>query len=242
MGIRELQINLPDPHAKQLAFRDSRAKRKVVCAGRRGGKTTGMAILAVESLLAGRRILEAAPTADQTDAFWQACCAALVDPIAAGVIRKNETNRVLELATAPARLEGSKVMPRLPRIRCKTAHNADTLRGDYADLLILDEFSLMDESAWTQVGAPMLLDNNGDAVFAFTPKSMNHAHRIYQRAVGDTTGRWEVFHFTSLDNPHLSEEALAEITEDMRESDYQQEILARFLQNEGAVFRNVDAC
>ena len=33
------------------------------------------------------------------------------------------------------------------RIRAKTAWNADTLRGDYADVLILDEFQLMSEAA-----------------------------------------------------------------------------------------------
>jgi hypothetical protein len=71
---------------------------------------------------------------------------------------------------------------------------------------------------------------------------MNHAYMLYQRAVSDTTGRWEAFHFTSLDNPHLSREALAEITQDMSATDYQQEVLAQFLQNQGAVFRNVDAC
>src|SRR5262245_8457108 len=99
MGTRELTIKLPKPHPQQSALRSSRAKRKVVCAGRRGGKTTGLSILAVEAMLAGRRVLEAAPTADQTDAFWEACVAALSDPIAAGVVRKNETNRVLELPT-----------------------------------------------------------------------------------------------------------------------------------------------
>ena len=39
------------------------------------------------------------------------------------------------------------------------------LRGDYADELILDEFQLMNEDIWDAVGAPMLLDNNGDASF-----------------------------------------------------------------------------
>src|SRR5262245_642578 len=252
-AVKELTIRLPRPHGKQIAFRNSRAKRKVVCAGRRGGKTTGMAILAVEALLAGRRILEAAPLADQTDSFWQACCQALAEPTAAGLVRKNETNRILELTGAPVALNPPpnpnlledlqvEVVPRLPRIRCKTAHDADSLRGDYADILILDEYSLMDASAWEEVGAPMLLDNNGDAVFIFTPQSLNHAHTLYQRAVGDTSGRWEAFHFTSLDNPHLSKEALAEITQDMTEQAYRQEILAEFLQGEGAVFRNIEAC
>ena len=253
MAAKELTVRLPRPHQKQINFRNSRAKRKVVCAGRRGGKTTGMAILAVEALLAGRRILEAAPLADQTDAFWHACCQALGEAITAGIVKKNETNRILELQSFPIQstpppnpnlLESLQieVVPRLPRIRCKTAHDADSLRGDYADILILDEYSLMDESAWSEVGAPMLLDNNGDAVFIFTPQSLNHAHTLYQRAVGDDTGRWEAFHFTSLDNPYLSREALAEITQDMTEQAYKQEILAEFLQGEGAVFRNIEAC
>ena len=46
------------------------------------------------------------------------------------------------------------------------------LRGDFADLLILDEWQLMNESAWEDVGAPMLLDNNGDAIFIYAPPSL----------------------------------------------------------------------
>src|SRR6185312_5386351 len=42
----------------------------------------------------------------------------------------------------------------------------------------------------------------------------------------DTTGRWQTFHFTSKENPHISEAALAEITGDMSALAYQQEILA----------------
>jgi hypothetical protein len=250
---KTLTIKLPKPHGKQIAFRNSRAKRKVVCAGRRGGKTTGMVLVAIEAMLAGRRVLEAAPTSDQTDTFWHGCCQALTEPIKAGIVRKNETQRILELPSVPLAVQKSPnpnlmealkvdTIPRLPRIRCKTAHDADSLRGDYADLLILDEFAIMKANAWTEVGAPMLLDNNGDAVFIFTPKSLNHAHTLYSRAVGDESGRWEAFHFTSFDNPYLSKEALAEITSDMTEPDYQQEILAQFLQGEGAVFRNIEAC
>lgn len=106
-----------------------------------------MAALAVESILQGRKVLEAAPTADQTSVFWRECKKALAEPIAAGIIYKNETERVLEMA-----LTGG-------RIRTKTAWDADSLRGDHADLLILDEYSIMKPDTWTEVGAPMLLDN-----------------------------------------------------------------------------------
>lgn len=189
-----------------------------------------MAALAVESILQGRKVLEAAPTADQTSVFWRECKKALAEPIAAGIIYKNETERVLEMA-----LTGG-------RIRTKTAWDADSLRGDHADLLILDEYSIMKPDTWTEVGAPMLLDNNGDAVFIFTPKRKNHAYRVFSQAVADDSGRWEAFRFTSHDNPYLSSEALAEITADMTDEAYRQEILAEFLESDGAVFRNLDAC
>lgn len=229
MATTELTIRLPKPHPKQATFARSKAKRIVVCAGRRVGKTTGVAIKAVEAMLKGRRVLEAAPVSDQTNSFWAACKRALAEPIAAGIIRKNETERILE-------------MPNGGRIKTKTAFNADTLRGDYADLLILDEYSLINPDAWNEVGAPMLLDNDGDAVFIFTPKRKNHAYHMFVRAQADDTGRWEAYQFTSFDNPHLSAEALAEITSDMTEEAYRQEILAEFLEGEGAVFRNIAAC
>ena len=58
----EFRVYLKKPHRYQEAFLRSTAKRKVIRAGRRAGKTTGVAILAVHSFLAGRRVLYAAPT------------------------------------------------------------------------------------------------------------------------------------------------------------------------------------
>jgi hypothetical protein len=180
-------------------------------------------------VLNGRRILESAPTQEQTDAFWETIKGYFGELIVAGLAKKNETRRLLDFWNGG-------------RIRCKTAWDADTLRGDYADLLILDEFADMDIDAWDEVGAPMLLDNDGDAVFIGTPKRRNHFFKMYQQAVADDTGRWDAWHFTSYDNPHLSEDALAEITADMTDSAYRQEIMAEFLEGEGAVFRNISAC
>lgn len=225
----EIAVHLPRPHPKQAAFIDSAAKRRVIVAGRRGGKTTGTSILAARKFLEGRRILDAAPTQDQTDTFWDACKRYFAEAIERKAIYKNETKRMLEA-------------PNGGRIRAKTAWDADSLRGDYADLLILEEYSLMDPGAWNEVGSPMLLDNDGDAVFIFTPMRRNHAFTMYNRAVSDDSGRWAHWHFTSHDNPHLSQSALAEITADMTEEAYRQEILAEFLEGEGAVFRNIAAC
>lgn len=225
------KIHLPMPHEKQLAIRQSTAKRQILCAGRRGGKTTLAALVAIEKALAGRRVLLASPTQEQADAFWDKCKTWLADAIDTGHVYKNESRRLL-------------TFPNGGRVRAKTAWNADTLRGDYADFLVLDEFAMMEPSAWEQVGAPMLLDNDGDAWFISTPKRKNHFYALYIKGLEQEQdgGRWQSWHFTSFDNPHLSQAALAEISGDMSEDDVQQEIMAEFLENSGAVFRNIGAC
>lgn len=220
-----LDIVLPTPHKAQAEFVSSTYKRNVVRAGRRGGKTVGMAIRAVERFIAGKRILYATPTQDQIGRFWAEVQRALQAPIEAGVFYVNQTQHIIELAGTEQ------------RIRAKTAWNADTLRGDFADELILDEYQLMDETAWSEVGAPMLLDNNGNASFIYTPPSLHsrsaskakdpqHAAKLFKRALADTTGRWKTFHFASKDNPYISREALSEISKDMTALAYRQEILA----------------
>lgn len=221
----EYTIHLPKPHVKQAAFIDSTAKRKVIRAGRRGGKTVGISIYAVKRFLDGRRLLYAAPTSEQVGRFWTTVTRALSEPIDANVFRKNETEHIIELPGTEQ------------RIRAKTAWNADTLRGDYADDLIFDEWQLIDEDAWEVVGAPMLLDNNGDATFIYTPPSLHsrsvskardpqHAAKLFEMAKRDTSGRWQAFHFTSMDNPYISRDALGEITKDMTSLSYRMEILA----------------
>jgi hypothetical protein len=225
VSVREYTIRLPKPHEKQAAFVDSESKRNVVRAGRRGGKTVGVSIRAVKKFLAGRRVLYAAPTQEQIDRFWVSVVRALQEPIDAGVFYKNETRHIIELPGTEQ------------RIRAKTAWNADTLRGDYADELILDEWQLMNEDAWGVVGAPMLLDNNGDATFIYTPPSLHsrsaskaddpqHAAKLFKRAKQDTSGRWATFHFTSFDNPHISAEAVDELAGDMTALAYRMEIKA----------------
>lgn len=221
----ELTVNLRKPHAIQAEFIDSDAKRIVIRAGRRGGKTVGASQRAVKRFLAGKRVLYAAPTEDQIGAFWFEVRRALQEPIDAGVFAKNETMHFIELA-------GTK-----QRIRAKTAFNADTLRGDYADELILDEYQLMAEDTWATVGAPMLADNDGNATFIYTPPSLRsrsrskandpqHAAKLFKRAKEDATGRWQTFHFASRENPYISQIALDELAQDMTSIAYRMEIMA----------------
>jgi hypothetical protein len=227
----QVKINLKEPHEKQAKFVYSNAKRVVLRCGRRGGKTTGVAIMAVIKLLEGRRILYATPTQEQIGRFWWEVTTAMKPAIEAGLYRKNESEKYI----VPAHGESE------ARIKAKTAWNANTLRGDFADLLLLDEYQLMDPEVWSLVGAPMLLDNDGDAVFIYTSEQRAlHASEMYKRAekmmnealAKGEKPRWEVHHFTSHANPHLSEVALEEITSDMTNLAYRLEIMAEDLDDD----------
>ena len=222
---REYTVTLRKPHIKQEEIRQSKAKRKIVRAGRRGGKTVIAATICVDKFLEGLRPLYATPTSDQLETWWFEVKRALAEPIEAGIYKKNETEHTIER-------EGTK-----NRIRGKTAWNADMLRGDYSDFLVLDEYQLMNEDTWEVVGVPMLLDNNGDAMFIYTPPSLHgrsvskardprHAAKMFQKALQEKTGRWQTFHFASQDNPYISQVALVDITNDMTKLAYRQEILA----------------
>lgn len=225
---RTIDIHLPRPHAKQREFIDHPAKRKVIRAGRRGGKTVGIGVAGVEWFLSAHRVLYTAPTQEQVGRFWAIATRALHEPIKAGIFKKNESEHFIERPGTEQRL------------KAKTAWNADSLRGDYADKLIFDEWQLVNEDAWGLVGAPMMLDTNGDAIFIYTPPALKsrsvskaddpqHAAKLFKKAKalqdsGDE--RWAAFHFTSRDNPYLSVAALDEIAKDMSDLAYRMEILA----------------
>lgn len=117
------------------------SKRIIIRAGRRSGKAVGVDNRGVIRFLASKRVLYAAPIADQVGCFWNTVTTILAEPIRQEVFIKNESEKYIELLVTNQ------------RIKAKTAWNADSLRGDYADDLILDEFQLMSEYTWDTVGA-----------------------------------------------------------------------------------------
>ena len=170
-----------------------------------------------------RRVLYAVPTGDQITRFWHEVVESMGELIEFGVVKKYESDKIIEIPGTEQ------------RIRAKTAWNADTLRGDYGDLIILDEFQLMNEDTLEVVVYPMLVDNHGDLVLIYTPPRLHsrstskatdkrHAAKLFKEKALDP--RWLTMSWTSLDNPHLSREGLAEAAADMTSLAYKQEIMA----------------
>ena len=211
---------------RQTEFINAAVKRIIICAGRRSGKTTGLAARAVRDFVAGGRVLYGGPTVDQLDHFWQEVLWLLDAPIAAGHYRVNRSRHTL---TVP----GSR-----QRLRAKTVWIPDDLRGDFADTLLLDEFQMMNEDVWRVVAQPMLIDHDGTAILSFTPPSLvtrsmsrardkRHASRMYREVSANPDMGWKAMRFTTLDNPHISKKAVERMRAGMTTLAYRQEILAQ---------------
>lgn len=68
------------------------------------------------------------------------------------------------------------------------ADNPDSLRGNFFDGVICDEYAQMSPRLFGEIIAPTLADRKGWIVFIGTPAGRNHFHDLWQSAQND--GRW----------------------------------------------------
>ena len=233
-GPARFSVTLPEPTPLQSRILSSTAKRKVVVCGRRAGKTFESALESIDDgrgggILNGQRVFFVSTSQDQTDMYWGYVKRWLAPLIDSKVAYKNETKRIIEIHGGGA-------------LRAKTGSSPDALRGFDADKLLLDECAMLDPTAWYEVGVPMMADRDGTAIFYSTPRRKNWFYVLYNHAIADTSGRWEAWHATSFDNPHLAKAALDQLIADMTDDAYRQEIMAEFLEGQGQVFRNINEC
>ena len=221
---------LPPLYPLQQDIVDSPGLRKVVVAGRRAGKTFLAAWVAARAMAYGLNVLIASTSQKQADEFWDYLNHWLGGLIQHRAVYKNESRRMLRYGNG--------------RIHVRTGRDPNILRGAGVDVLILDECSRLAPTAWDEVGAPMLIDRPGSvAYFLSTPVSRNWYYHLYLKALDPTHApTWATWHFPTNENPHLSATGFAELTRDMSELAYRQEILAEFLEGMGAVFRHVRDC
>ncbi len=132
------------------------------------------------------------------------------------------------------------LLPNGGEITVRSADKPDSLRGEGLDLVVMDECSFITETAWTASLRPALADRKGGAMFISTPTGRNWFWRLYQR--GKQGGDWASWTFRTSDNPYIDPAEIEAARLGLPELTFEQEFLAVFLENEGAVFRNIGAC
>lgn len=207
---------------------------KVICAGRRSGKT----LLGCDFL-----ILKAATTPNslcwlvgQTyqsaqDAAWPLLKANLQPLFKHGLIRKvNESDLLIRFAG-----DG--------QLQLKGADKADTLRGTKITALVVDEYASMRENVWEEVLQPATSDLRAPVYFTSTPKGFNHFYALAEKEGkhDPDTGAllhpdWKSWHIKTSEAGTVPLEEVERARRDMDPRVFRQEYEASFESFGGQVF------
>jgi hypothetical protein len=216
---------MPPLHDSQLRIAKDPSRFKVVCCGRRWGKTVLGITLCIRAALKKGRVWWVAPTYKQALEGWT-----YLQQLA------------LDVPTAKSHVsELSMHFPGGGSIQIRTADNPDNLRGAGLDGVVLDEAATMKREAWDLVLRPALADKQGWALFISTPQHFNWFYDLYDAAEKDETGTWAAWQHPTWDNPFIPEKEIEAAQRDMLPEDFDQEFGASFTAVGGAVFRELAA-
>ena len=216
-------------HPSQAIIATDRHRFRVLCNGRRWGKTT----LAVEEikgqvLYKPKQVVYIAPTYQQArDIAWEMLKKEL-HPI---IKQVNESR--LELRTRTK--DGGE-----SQIYLRGWESIETLRGQRVDFFVIDEVAMMRnfQTHWQEIIRPTLTDTRGEGMFISTPKGFNHFYDLYNLAGNDSDYR--SFHFTTYDNPFIPKDEIEKAKKEITEDRFAQEYLADFRKTEGLVYKEFD--
>lgn len=204
-------------HPSQAVVWRSRARFRVIVAGRRFGKTHySRTRLIAAALQAPRRFWYIAPTLKMAkDIMWSDLKQAL---------------HPSWLSQAPHETELRVHLHGGGEIQIHGAEDPDSLRGRPLGGAIFDEFADIKPTAWTEAIRPALADFKGWADFIGTPKSFNHLHEVFLRGPSTSPDDrdWASWQFRTRDNPFIDRGEIESARRDMDERTFRQEYEASF--------------
>jgi hypothetical protein len=187
---------------------------KVICAGRRCGKSRLAAVtLLLKGLVCpqGSGVMYVAPTQGQARVIiWNVLNELGKDVIASSHINNQEITLINGAV-----------------IYIRGADRPDTLRGVSLSYVVLDEYADMKPSVWEQVIRASLSDRKGDAMFIGTPKGRNHFYDLYQ--LGQTENNdYKSWSFTTYDNELIDKEEIENAKSTLSTFAFKTEYMASF--------------
>lgn len=225
---KTIEVVLPSLHPAQQQIIDEARRFNVLACGRRFGKTTLGIDLIIDKALDGYPVGWFSPTYRMLNEVW-----------------KEIVETTKQLQTRVAKQEHRVELITGGVIDCWSLDAADSVRGRKYARVIVDEAAMVPDlgGSWQAAIRPTMTDYVGsDAFFLSTPKGINFFHECYSRGVDDSQPDWMSWHAPTSSNPHISASEIEVARQELPEQVFRQEYLAEFLQNSGAVFRNIDAC
>jgi hypothetical protein len=218
------------PHPRQQIIHDSDARWRVVCNGRRFGKTYLAAAEALSVALVGGRAMIVGPThLTSTIAFNQVSDFVFAsDAIRSLVTKQNHGQgaKLLRFAT------GGEILTR-------SSESPDSMLGLGYDLIVFDECAEEPDGGtiYQKFIRPALSDRHGRGLFISTPGYDDWFRDFWERENLGFSG-WKSFQMPS-GPPTVSTEEIEDARLELPESIFRQQYLAEFLESSGAVFSGI---
>lgn len=204
--------------AWQREVLSDKSRFKIVCAGRRSGKSRLAAIMLLIYGLRcpkGSGVMYIAPTQGQARVIiWE-----LLMELGNEVIASSHVNNMeIKLVNGTY-------------IYIRGADRPDTLRGVSLSFVVLDEYADMKPVVWEQIVRASLSDKKGDALFIGTPKGRNHFYELYQKGNSDSPTYdtdYKSWSFYTADNELIDPKEIEAARRTLSSFAFKQEYLASF--------------
>jgi hypothetical protein len=112
------------------------------------------------------------------------------------------------------------------KIRLFGADAPDSIRGNFCDGIVLDEYADMKPRVWGEIIRPLLSDRMGYAVFIGTPRGHNSFYDIYNNAL--KSDNWYVKTLRADQSGLIADAELLDAQKSMSSNQYEQEFLCSF--------------
>lgn len=225
-----LNLKYTENQIKFLFNHKKTARFIIVPCGRRWGKTKGAANGAIEFLLEGKKILWGDTISGNIDRYLDRY---FKPELLNSNIPFNWSSQKKVLSTGVSN----------GYIDFRSADRPENWEGFGYDIIILNEAGIIlkNDYLYTNAVLPMLMDSPGSKLFAIgTPKGKEtkegKEHRyysLYKRALDGKDESFDLYQYSSYDNPFLSKDDIAELEKEMMLMNpqmVQQEIYAQFVE------------
>jgi hypothetical protein len=208
----------------QLEVANDPHRFKVICAGRRSGKSTYAQLQVLKwSLEKPGLYYIVSPTYKQSKSIhWRELKKIIPKE---WILKTNETELSFTLKNGST-------------IELKGAENPDALRGVKLKGLVIDEIASIRNWnwLWQEVLRPTLTDYESPTIFISTPKGYNHFYELFQLGSRgeDSYKSWR---FTSYDNPYIPAVEIDNAKKELTEDTFYQEYMADFRKYTGLVYK-----
>lgn len=219
-------------HDKQKEVALDTHRFRVLCAGRRFGKSVLADIIAMKWATenANGLVWIVSPTYKQSKQIHWRGLKTLIPK--SWIVKTNEVELSITLKNGSI-------------IELKGAENPDALRGVKLRGLIIDEIASIRnwDWLWSEVLRPTLTDYQAPCLFISTPKGYNHFYDLYNIGQGlleSDASPYRSWRFTSYDNPFIPVAEIDQAKLELSEDTFAQEYMADFRKATGLAFKTFD--